>query len=132
MDSILTLTIILVFMIIVLILYLYQGRLPSSDNSKEEAPTPALKQFTTCLLCGSSLERGERMHTDVYGGENYSVVHITGCPYCNGTRDSRTRSCPQCGKDVPLNGYLTGRMWEKDNGRIHVQVSGCNRCAYSR
>ncbi len=132
MDSILTLTIILVFMIIALLLYLYRGRRYTGDDRKEEAPPPALKQFTTCLLCGSGLQRGERMHTEVYRGENYSVVHITGCPYCNGISNSRTRNCPQCGRDVPLEGYLIGKMWKKKDGRIHVQVSGCNRCAYSR
>ncbi len=132
MDTILTLTLILIFSIINMLLYLYFSRKnPGENRSITVTETPAL-EFTTCLLCGSHLQKGERMKTDVYRGNNYSVVHITGCPLCNGKQGNRTRQCPQCKRELPMDGYLVGKMWKKDNGKIHVQVSGCVLCTYGR
>ncbi|MFW5771411.1 MAG: hypothetical protein ACOCX9_08245 [Spirochaetota bacterium] len=132
MDIILTLTLILIFSIVTMLLYLYFTRKNPGKNPSTRVTEKPLLEFTTCLLCGSHLQKGERMKTDVYRGNNYSVVHITGCPWCNGKSSNRTRKCPQCKRELPMDKYLVGKMWKKDNGKIHVQVSGCAFCTYGK
>jgi hypothetical protein len=35
--------------------------------------------------------------------------------------------CPVCGKEVPRDGYVIARMFDKP-GRKHVHVLGCTGC----
>ncbi len=91
---------------------------------------------TTCPLCNSRLNRGERIKSVVFskgsnkkpiGIENAIRVYIYGCPYCYPPPKPLKRICPVCGKVLPLDGYLIGKMWIR-NGKNHLHINGCTRC----
>jgi hypothetical protein len=84
--------------------------------------------FQVCPLCGTELKRGERIHSVVYPGQNYKLIHIFGCPYCYGKSPvKKTRKCPSCKRVMPEEAYLAGKMWA-DRGITRVRVSGCTLC----
>ncbi len=90
------------------------------------------ERLRTCPLCGSDLERGERVHSVVYpagGGDTLAEVH--GCPHCYGPDAQRGRICPVCAARVPKDGYIIGRMFNRP-GKTHLHVLGCTECRRTR
>jgi hypothetical protein len=86
------------------------------------------KKKLPCILCGSQLARGERIHSTVFKGEGDSIVHVYGCPHCYGELATEMRICPICRGYLPDGGYLMGRMWDRKQGKRHLHVSGCTLC----
>ncbi|MFP4151494.1 MAG: hypothetical protein ACLFSV_01540 [Alkalispirochaeta sp.] len=92
-----------------------------------------------CPLCGTMLQPGERVHTVVYSGAppgneknvrnrpQDSLVHMFGCPYCFPPRAENPRRCPVCTAEIPADGFVVARMFEKGD-RKHVHVLGCTVC----
>jgi hypothetical protein len=99
----------------------------------------SLKVLKPCPICGTLLERGERVHTIVFSGESPghrkrdqerprdAVVHMFGCPYCYPPNGTYQRICPVCTKPIPDDGFVVARMFEKGS-RKHVHVLGCTSC----
>jgi hypothetical protein len=86
------------------------------------------KKKLPCILCGSPLAGGERIHSTVFKGEGDSIVHVYGCLHCYGELATEGRICPICKGYLPEGGYLMGRMWDKRQGKRHLHVSGCTLC----
>lgn len=86
------------------------------------------KKKLPCILCGSPLAGGERIHSTVFRGERDSIVHVFGCPHCYGDMATEVRICPICKRYLPEGGYLMGRMWDRKQGKRHLHVSGCTLC----
>ncbi len=111
-----------------------------------------------CPLCGSMLEKGEKVRTKVFTVENPgkkqamgitdSLVHMYGCQYCD-PRDrladpepepnvipgpghpvhSRPRRiCPVCSQELGSKDHVVARLFEQDNKKPHLHVIGCTRC----
>lgn len=115
----------------VLLIALLRGYIFEDSAKPRKVPPvdkPEIRKKLPCLLCGSSLIRGERLHTELYSGDERSVVHIFGCPHCYGPRANQKRNCPICKKELKSEGYLLGKMWKKKTGKHHVHVSGCTDC----
>jgi len=93
-----------------------------------------------CPICGSRLKKGEKIHSVVFTGNKNSledvgsigsgdrIVYIYGCPYCYPVKAGVKRICPVCKKEIPNNGYLIGRMWNR-RGKIHLHIQGCTLCS---
>lgn len=56
-----------------------------------------------------------------------SLVYMYGCRHCYPPSSAVPRSCPVCGAEVPQDGYVIARMFERQ-GRKHVHVLGCTQC----
>lgn len=56
-----------------------------------------------------------------------SLVHMFGCRHCYPPSSQMPRTCPVCSKEVPEEGYVIARMFER-KGRKHVHVLGCTQC----
>jgi endogenous inhibitor of DNA gyrase (YacG/DUF329 family) len=104
-----------------------------------------LEVMKPCPLCGTMLRRGERVHSVVFSGGPEKkettgtrsgrpvdyLTHIFGCPYCYPANREVRRECPVCKKDVPDDGYVIARMFDKPV-RKHVHVLGCTNCRRPR
>lgn len=100
---------------------------PQRGESKPGLP----KTRIPCVLCGAQLEKGEKLHSKEIVRDSDSLVHMYGCPHCHGVRASRPKTCPVCRKPMGADEYLIGRMWVRKNGKKHLHVAGCMRCARS-
>ena len=97
------------------------------DRQKEES-----KPLNLCPLCGSALKKGEDLFTRIYRPMNVhdQLCTINGCPHCyphaeNGIK----RECPVCHKSVDqLSGHLVARLFNYEDKKKHVIVTGCNKC----
>jgi hypothetical protein len=118
-------------------------------NRMAKRTRESLEVLKPCPLCGTMLRRGETVHSVVFsggasasadGGQPSSaqrrsridyLTHIFGCPYCHPANDKHARTCPVCDQEMPADGYVIARMFEKP-GRKHVHVLGCTRCRLRR
>lgn len=84
-----------------------------------------------CPLCGTFLVGTEKIKSSVFEGGNASdrLCYIHGCPHCVPPESmSIKRICPVCKKNVPVEGHLTARMFERKGGAHHVHILGCTEC----
>lgn len=106
------------------------GRRQETGGAKPNAgPSGIPGAPRTCPVCSARLLNGERVKSSAFpslGGTD-RIMHIFGCPYCTTLNFPRERSCPVCGKRLPLNAHLIARLFEKP-GRSHVHVLGCSIC----
>ncbi len=59
------------------------------------------------------------------------LAHMFGCRYCYPANPEHPRTCPVCSQEIPADGYVIARMFEKP-GRKHVHVLGCTECRTRR
>ncbi|MDY7029485.1 MAG: hypothetical protein SVR04_14435 [Spirochaetota bacterium] len=108
-----------------------QTKRPSRNRTSRPAPeTQTSRGFHQCPLCGSILERHERVKSVLYPGKPDGIMEIYGCPYCYGPNASRPRKCPVCSQPIPAGGIVYARFFETPQRR-HVHVLGCAGC-YTR
>lgn len=124
---------------LIVVLLISMDRLRKGDyavlaNRMAKRERANLHLMRPCPLCGTLLQRGERVHSVVYpAGERNagmpveSLVHMYGCPHCRPPQGTQPRICPVCKETVPTDGYVIGRMFENEK-RKHVRVLGCTRC----
>ena len=105
-------------------------------GSLQEKETP---RGRPCPLCGSLLQKGQRVHTVVYSAGKSApdkLVHMFGCPYCFPRKEEVLllkkngdipRFCPACKKEIAREGYVVARMFDK-KPKPHVHVLGCTGC----
>jgi hypothetical protein len=85
------------------------------------------KSKVPCPLCGSRLFEGERIRSVAFDLGKEKLMHIFGCLYCERPASGVRRRCPVCKKDIPADGFVVGRMWEKP-GKTHLHITGCTEC----
>ena len=90
---------------------------------------------TYCPLCDSALTPGINLFSKVYRPLTSEIDQdqrctIQGCPYCYSKdgEKKKQRSCPVCGRSVPMEGSLVARMTMQKSGRRHVHIIGCTEC----
>ncbi len=54
-------------------------------------------------------------------------MHIYGCPFCERPGTPVKRRCPVCHREISLDGFAVGRMWDKP-GKTHLHITGCTVC----
>lgn len=104
-----------------------------SETPRPKKDAPPTKTF--CPLCDSALTPGINLFSKVYRPLSSQVdddqhCTIQGCPFCyskDGEKKKR-RSCPVCGRPVPMTGSLVARMTMQKSGRRHVHIIGCTEC----
>ena len=132
-----------------IVLALLIGSLGRRGMQKTAADEKGERPREPCPICGSRLEKGQRIRSVVFRDDPNStrehMVHIFGCPYCCPPTGTARRQCPVCRQTIPPEGYLVGRMWEKrgpargvpEDGstavsaqrrRTHLHVLGCTEC----
>ena len=73
------------------------------------------------------LEVGQKIHSVAFNAANESIMHLYGCPHCYPERTALKRICPVCKKELSVQGFLVGRMWDR-KGKKHLHISGCTEC----
>ena len=88
-------------------------------------------EFVRCPLCSTPLAKNEDMFSRIYRPMNTPDQRMTvhGCPHCYPTmKPGVRRTCPVCGKEVPLDGELIARLFNRTEGKKHVMITGCSVC----
>lgn len=87
--------------------------------------------FVRCPLCNTPLAKNEDMFSRIYRPMTTADQRMTihGCPHCYPRpEDGVQRICPVCGKNVPLDGELIARLFNRSDSKKHVMVTGCSVC----
>lgn len=104
--------------------------LPSREHPSDPRKSRNPHGFHRCPLCGSVLEKHEKVKSVLYPGKPDGMMEIFGCPYCYGTGAKKERICPVCAKSLPKNGMVYARFFQTAD-RKHAHVLGCSSC-YTR
>lgn len=87
--------------------------------------------FANCPLCAFPLYK-EDLYSRVFRPMTVSDQRciILGCPHCYPHPEPGVkRVCPVCHKEVPPQGHLVARLFNKTkDGKKHVIVTGCSVC----
>lgn len=138
----LIITLFLLFLAVLLIYFAFRLNLKKKQEIKRKAAQKKKQNISAdgvipgcCPLCRTPLNPPMRVHSIVYEGgkSDGRLCRITGCPYCepkDGSKGeaSENRVCPVCKKKVPVKGYLTSRMFEREKNKHHVHILGCSEC----
>jgi formate dehydrogenase maturation protein FdhE len=117
--------IIIAVFIIALAVMLIGNKVPPALNKIRRAEPDIIK--TNCPLCGSVIKKGERVKTVAYSGGGEKLVQLYGCPACYPPGKLIGRICPVCGKELPVKGYVIGKMWKEGN-KLRLNITGCSVC----
>ncbi|MBO5099692.1 MAG: hypothetical protein J6B63_00050 [Treponema sp.] len=101
------------------------------ENLKTQKKEDGSVDFVRCPLCNTPLAKNEDMASKVFRPMNVpdQRMNILGCPHCYPQLESGVkRICPICSKEVPLDGYLISRLFNKTQNKKHVIVTGCSLC----
>lgn len=131
---------------------MYRSRGPRTRNEPLIYPERTEKShgpgFHRCPLCGTVLEKSEKVRSVLYRGKPDSMMEIFGCPYCYSGhfgsaaaaspdksktarhRRMKPRICPVCKQELPQNGMVYARFFQSTERR-HAHVLGCTQC-YTR
>jgi len=88
-------------------------------------------EFVRCPLCSTPLAKNEDMFSRIYRPMTTADQRMTvhGCPHCYPRPEPGVkRNCPVCGREVPLDGELIARLFNRTEGKKHVLVTGCSEC----
>lgn len=113
--------------------YYKKNQQKTVQKSNPQKDGPAAKTY--CPLCDSPLSPGVNLFSKVYRPLSSTVddeqrCTIQGCPFCynkEGEKKKR-RSCPVCGRSVPMTGSLVAKMTMQKSGKHHVHIIGCTEC----
>ncbi|MBQ9624093.1 MAG: hypothetical protein IJJ71_13835 [Treponema sp.] len=92
-------------------------------------------EFVRCPLCSTPLAKNEDMFSRIYRPMNTPDQRMTvhGCPHCYPRPEPGVkRLCPVCGKEVPPEGELIARLFNRTEGKKHVMITGCSVCYKGR
>ena len=130
MDYLLGASIILcIIMVLALIFLKTAGATSGINNSVFIKENAGQKKKLPCILCGSLLVKGQNLKSEKYTIGEEIIVHTFGCPNCWGNNASRPRTCPVCKRPMRADDYLSGKMWKRKNGKLHLHIDGCPACA---
>lgn len=115
-------------------LWAFRGKIFFDDSEKtkiKKRNKNQQKPHSKCPICNSDLFPGENLTTRLYKGSDpkQQSVTIHGCPYCYPLpKIGVKRTCPVCFQEIPLSGYLDAYLFNRENGKKHVHVTGCTEC----
>lgn len=130
----------LLFLAVIIIVFALSLFMKFKLNRKNESPDLGLRtqknesggiEFVRCPLCSTPLAKNEDMFSRIYRPMNTPDQRMTvhGCPHCYPRPEPGVqRRCPVCGKEVPLDGELIARLFNRSEGKKHVMITGCSVC----
>ena len=87
--------------------------------------------FVRCPICSTPLAKTENLHSKIFRPMDTPDQRMTvqGCPHCFPIPEPGVkRSCPVCGKEIPLDGELIARLFNRTDQKKHVMIIGCLNC----
>ena len=109
-----------------------QARTPQKGNNlRTQKNESGGIEFVRCPLCSKTITKNEDMFSRIYRPMNTPDQRMTvhGCPHCYPRPEPGVRrTCPVCGKEVPLEGELIARLFNRTEGKKHVMITGCSVC----
>jgi predicted amidophosphoribosyltransferase len=119
-------TLLLLLMLIILLLTV-SGKKQTEPGTQQQIPD---KPEKLCPLCGSPLNKHEKVYSDIIKGTSYDFMRIFGCPHCrsNKTGGQINRTCPVCKETLSAADYLMAEFYRQNKGRPHVSITGCSKC----
>lgn len=126
----------LCILILALMLFMKFKKSSQPESSKSNAlrtqkTESGTVDFVRCPLCSTPLAKNEDMFSRIYRPMNTPDQRMTvhGCPHCYPVLSPGVkRICPVCGKNVPLEGELVARLFNRSEGKKHVMITGCSEC----
>lgn len=112
-----------------------QSKMPGESNLRTQKDENGKVDFVRCPLCSSPLAKNEDLFSRIYRPMTTPDQRMTvhGCPHCYPRIEAGLkRNCPVCGKEVPLNGELIARLFNRSEGKKHVMITGCTECYKGR
>jgi len=88
--------------------------------------------FSRCPLCDMPLPIGDNIYTKVYRPMDVPDQRciVMGCIHCYPkVEPGLKRICPVCHKQVPVNGNLIARLFNKRDGSKHIHIVCCTECS---
>lgn len=86
--------------------------------------------FVRCPICNTPLAKNENMYSRIFRPMTTSDQRMTiqGCPHCYPRPEPGVkRTCPVCGKTLPIDGELIARLFNKTkDGKKHVIINSCS------
>ena len=82
--------------------------------------------FVRCPLCSTPLAKGEDMTSRIFRPMNTpdQRMIVLGCPHCYPhIQRNVKRICPVCAKEVPLDGHLIARLFNREKNKKHVNFT---------
>ena len=107
------------------------GKERMESNLRTQKNENGKTDFVRCPLCSTPLAKNEDMFSRIYRPMTTADQRMTvhGCPHCYPRPEPGVkRSCPVCGKEVPLDGELIARLFNRTEGKKHVMITGCSVC----
>lgn len=107
------------------------GKERMKSNLRTQKDENGKTDFVRCPLCSTPLAKNEDMFSRIYRPMTTADQRMTvhGCPHCYPRPEPGVkRSCPVCGKEVPLDGELIARLFNRTEGKKHVMITGCSVC----
>ncbi|MBQ5491202.1 MAG: hypothetical protein IIT68_03995 [Treponema sp.] len=123
--------VLLIIALLAWIIHLMKGKSSAKKTGPSRSDAAAMGLLVNCPLCNTPLLKGQNLVTKVYRPMTVSdqLCTINGCPHCFPRPEPGIkRQCPVCHKEVPLDGHLTARLFNKTDGKKHVVVTGCSEC----
>ena len=126
-----------VILILALLLFLKFRKSPQNPDRKKNDGLRTQKDengkidFVRCPLCSTPLAKNEDMFSRIYRPMTTADQRMTvhGCPHCYPAPEPGVkRTCPVCGKEIPLDGELIARLFNRTEGKKHVMITGCSVC----
>mgnify|MGYP002855352210 CR=1 FL=1 len=115
--------------------YSLQKTVTKDKNLRTQKDENGKIDFVRCPLCSTPLAKNEDMFSRIYRPMTTHDQRMTvhGCPHCYPRPEPGVkRNCPVCGKEVPLNGELIARLFNRTEGKKHVMITGCSECYKGR
>ena len=112
-----------IIVIILLLLLLRKGSGETFDKTRTQQGV----FHTSCPLCGSGLEKGQRVKSVLFKGTPDSMMEIYGCPHCYPPNNKIKRICPVCKTELAPGDIVIARVFLKPD-KTHVHVLGCSEC----
>jgi hypothetical protein len=122
---------ILALMIFMKFKKMQQKSIPRDKGLRTQKNENGGVEFVRCPLCSTPLAKNEDMFSRIYRPMNTPDQRMTvhGCPHCYPRPEPGVkRVCPVCGKEVPLEGELIARLFNRTEGKKHVMITGCSVC----
>lgn len=101
------------------------------DSFRKQKDENGKVDFVRCPLCNTPLAKNEDMFSRIYRPMNTPDQRMTvhGCPHCYPKLEPGVkRICPVCAKNVPMEGELIARLFNRTDGKKHVMITGCTEC----
>ncbi|OJF76621.1 MAG: hypothetical protein BKP49_06370 [Treponema sp. CETP13] len=130
MTNLFLIGLVLVFLFLFYFAFRYFIKFFVNEKAKKQTFKPKAKKVP-CPICNSILYGSETIFTTLYKSNNKKeqVCIIHGCPHCYPTPEQGIkRTCPVCHKELGKNDHLDAYLFNHENKKNHLHITGCIKC----